>query len=55
MFHKLQEKGIDIPFSYIMKCDDVKWLELCYVYNEIYETIDKKELKLLEKEVNNAR
>ena len=55
MFHKLTEKGINIPFSYIMECSEIEWLEVCVVYNDIYQTFDKKELNKLIEEVENAR
>ena len=55
MFHKLTEKGINIPFSYIMECSEIEWLEVCVVYNDIYQTFDKKELNELIEEVENAR
>ena len=55
MFHKLTEKGINIPFSYIMECSEIEWLEESVDYNGIYQTFDKKELNELIKEVENAR
>ena len=54
MFHKLTREGINIPFSYIMECSEIEWFELCIVYNDIYKTFDKKELKELMEEVENA-
>jgi len=54
MFHKLTKEGINIPFSYIMECSEIDWFELCIVYNDIYKTFDKKELKELMEEVKNA-
>mgnify|MGYP000856589850 CR=1 FL=1 len=54
MFHKLTKEGINIPFSYIMECSEIEWFELCIVYNDIYKTFDKKELKELMEEVENA-
>ena len=37
MFHKLTEKGINIPFSYIMNCTQSEYYELCIVYDKLLD------------------
>lgn len=37
MFHKLTEKGINIPFSYIMNCTLSEYYELCIVYDKLLD------------------